>query len=179
MTTPTTADPRIGRAVRSTCSLELRRYLCSEFSAIEPHHRNIRNLPKMDPLSINSSATFLLAICLQAVHLIQRTIETVKNARKLLVKLLSQTERLRLILEQLRSLTKQLGSRAGSLLLSYNDSEPRTTINDLNSLVRSIAEKTTFVGLQMLLNRSKAEALVAKMKTHEEEIVTVLLSIAR
>jgi hypothetical protein len=52
-------------------------------------------------------------------------------------------------------------------------------MNDLNNLVRSIAEKTSFAGLQMLLNKSKAEALVAKMRTHEEEVVTVLLSIAR
>jgi division protein CdvB (Snf7/Vps24/ESCRT-III family) len=134
---------------------------------------------KMDPLSITTSATAILAICLQAVHLIQRTIETVKNARKLLVKLLSQTERLRLILEQLRSLTKQLGTRAGGLVLSYNDSGPKTTINDLNVLVRSIAEKTNFVSLQMLLNKSKVDTLVEKMKLHEEEVVTVLLSIAR
>lgn len=131
----------------------------------------------MDPLSITTSATAILAICLQAVHLIQRTIETVKNARKLLVKLLAQTERLRLILEQLRCLTKQLGSRGG-LLLSYNDSAPKTTIRDLNTLVTTISGKSNFVGIQMLLNKSKVDVLVEKMKKHEEEVVTVLLSIA-
>ena len=133
----------------------------------------------MDPLSITTSATAILAICLQAVHLIQQTIETIKNARKLLFKLLSQTERLRLLLEQLRSLTKQLGSRASGLLLSYNDIGPKTTINDLNNLVRSIAGKTSFVGLQMLLNKNKVDGLVERMKMHEEEVVTALISIAR
>ena len=63
--------------------------------------------------------------------------------------------------------------------MSYNDSGPKTTINNLNTLVRSIAEKTNFVGLQMLLNKSKVDTLVEKMKMHEEEVVTVLLSIAR
>ncbi len=131
----------------------------------------------MDPLSVTTSATAILAICLQTVHLIQRTIETVKNARKVLVRLLSQTERLRLILEQLRSLTKQLGARGG-LLLSFNDSSPKTTINELNTLVKSIADKSNFVGIQMLLNKGKVDSLLEKLKGHEEEVMTILLSIA-
>jgi hypothetical protein len=89
----------------------------------------------MDPLSITTSATAFLGICMQTIQLIQRTIETVKNSRSLLVKLLSQTERLRLNLEQLRSLTAQLGTRAGTLL-SYNDSAPRQTMRELNELVK-------------------------------------------
>jgi hypothetical protein len=131
----------------------------------------------MDPLSISVSVTALVGVCSQTVQLIQLTIETVKNAGKLLIKLLSQTESLRLILEQLRGLTKQLGTKAG-LLLSFNDSGPKITINELNSLVKSIAEKKNFMPLQMLLNKGKVDALVERMKGHEAEVLTVLLSVA-
>ena len=131
----------------------------------------------MDPLSITASATAFLGICMQTIQLIQRTIETVKNSRSLLVKLLSQTERLRLNLEQLRSLTAQLGTRAGTLL-SYNDSAPRQTMKELNELVKKIAENPSYLGIQTLLNKSKVDGLVERLKKHEEEIVTVLLSIA-
>lgn len=63
-------------------------------------------------------------------------------------------------------------------MLSYNDSAPKTTIRDLNTLVTTISGKSNFVGIQMLLNKSKVDVLVEKMKKHEEEVVTVLLSIA-
>ena len=131
----------------------------------------------MDPLSISVSVTALIGVCSQTVQLIQRIIETVKNAGKVLIKLLSQTESLRLILEQLRGLTNQLGTKAG-LLLSFNDSGPKITINELNSLVKSIAEKKNFMPLQMLLNKGKVDALVERMKGHEAEVLTVLLSVA-
>jgi hypothetical protein len=131
----------------------------------------------MDPLSITASASAILAICTAAVNLIKVAIETVKNSKKLLVKLLSQTESLRLHLEHLRSLTKQLGSRA-TLSLSYNDSAPRTTIMELRDLVKEIAEKPGFIGVQMLLKKGKVEALTERLKRHEEEIVNVLVTIA-
>jgi hypothetical protein len=114
---------------------------------------------------------------MQTVDLIQTMIETVKNSRKLLVKLLSQTERLRLNLEQLRCLTKQLGTRGG-ILLSYNDSAPKMTIRELHELVKQMASKSSFLGIQTLLHKNKVNALIERLKQHEEEIVRVLLSIA-
>lgn len=63
-------------------------------------------------------------------------------------------------------------------MLSYNDSAPKTTIRELNALVTTISGKSNFVGIQMLLNKSRVDVLVEKMKKHEEEVVTVLLSIA-
>lgn len=131
----------------------------------------------MEPLSIATSATAILGICWETVRLIQKTIETIKNARDLLVKLLSQTERFRLILEQLRGLSSQLGTKAG-LLLSYNDSAPKATMKELNSLVKSMAEKPNFIGIQMLFKQSKVDGLVGRLKLHEDEVVTVLLFMA-
>jgi len=75
------------------------------------------------------------------------------------------------------TLSSYRGTRGG-LLLAFNDSGPRLTIRELNELVKSISAKSNFVGLQMLLSKSKVDELVEKMKRHEEEVVTVLLSIA-
>jgi hypothetical protein len=106
----------------------------------------------MDPLSVSASAAALLTICAQAVQILKRTIETLRIAKEFLLKLLSQTERVRLFLEQLRGLTKQLGHRS-EILLAYNDSGPRETINELNSFVRNMAQSKTWVGLRMLLHQ--------------------------
>ncbi len=65
------------------------------------------------------------------------------------------------------TLSSYRGTRGG-LLLAFNDSGPRLTIRELNELV----------GLQMLLSKGKVDELVGKLKRHEEEVVTVLLSIA-
>jgi len=130
----------------------------------------------MDPLSVSASAAALLTICAQAVQVIKRTIESLHKAKEFLLKLLSQTERLRLFLEQLRSLTKQLGTRS-EILLAYNDSGPRATINDLNNFVRDMAQRTTWVRLRVLLHQNAADKLVERLHRHEEEIMQVLLSI--
>jgi hypothetical protein len=132
----------------------------------------------MDPLSIAASAAGIVTICLQTVRLLQRAIETIKNARSLLTKLLSHVERVRLLLEQLRGLTKQLGAKAGGLLLYFNDKDTRMTMSELKILVKQISEAGSFVGLQMLMKKSRVEGLCGRLKEHEGEIVTVLLSVA-
>lgn len=131
----------------------------------------------MDPLSVCASAAGLLTICVQAVQIIKTTIETLRSAKEFLLKLLSQTERVRLFLEQLRSLSKQLGHRS-EILLAYNDSGPRETINELNAFVRKMAQNTTWVRLKVLLRQNEADKLVERLHRHEEEIMQVLLSIA-
>jgi hypothetical protein len=132
----------------------------------------------MDPLSITASATAIVTICIQTVRLLERTIETIKNARPLLVKLLSHVERVRLLLEQLRGLTTQLGAKGGALLLYFNDKDTRETMTELKTLVKGIREAGSFVGLQVLMKKSKADSLCERLKEHEGEIVTVLLSVA-
>lgn len=131
----------------------------------------------MDPLSVSASAVALLTICVQAVQILKDTIETLRSAKQFLLKLLSQTERVRLFLEQLRSLTKQLGHRS-EVLLSYNDSDTRETIDELNTFVRNMAQNRTWIRLRVLLHQNTAEKLVNKLHRHEEEIMQVLLSIA-
>ena len=131
----------------------------------------------MDPLSLSASAAGLLTIFVQAVRLIKQTVEKLKNAKTLLFKLLHQAERMRLLLEQLRSLTQQLGGRSSSLL-TFNDSACRVTVNELHTLVEQIAKAKSFMALKFPVNQSTANHLLQRLREHEGEIVTLLLSIA-
>ncbi len=128
----------------------------------------------MDPVSLSAAAASLITICVQAVKILKQTIETIRNAKSSLLKLLSQTERIRIFLEQLRTLTIQLGPRAGILLI-FNDSGPRETINELYVFVQSIAETPMRIRVKVLLNRSAADEFVKRLHRHEEEIMQTLL----
>lgn len=131
----------------------------------------------MDPISLSASAAALLTIFVQSVRLIKDTAEKMKNAKPLLIKLLHQTERMRLHLEQLRSLAHQLGGRS-SLLLAFNDSACKETVKELHALVEQIAKAKTSMGLKLVVNQSAVNKLSQRLRGHEEEIVMVLLSIA-
>jgi hypothetical protein len=131
----------------------------------------------MDPLSISLSVVGIITTCAQVVKILKDTIETLKQAAEFLLELLSQTERVRLFLEQLRSLTDQLKSR-GDILLAFSPSGPNATIDELNVFVRDIAQSPKFMKLKMLLKRSTANELVKKLHRHEVEITQVLLSVA-
>ena len=131
----------------------------------------------MDPISLAASAAGLITICVQAVKILKQTIETIKDSKSSLLRLLSQTERVRIFLEQLQTLTVQLGSRDG-ILLSFNDSGPRETINELHAFVQSVAQNPMWIRVKALLYRGKADGFVIRLHRHEEEIMQTLLSVA-
>ena len=131
----------------------------------------------MDPVSLCASAAALITIYVRAVKILKQTIETIRNAKSSLLRLLSQTERVRIFLEQLRALTAQLGSRAG-ILLSFNDSGPKETINELHAFVQSIAQTPALIRIKVLLNRSTADHFVERLHRHEEEIMQTLVAVA-
>jgi Zn-dependent M16 (insulinase) family peptidase len=130
----------------------------------------------MDPFSITIGAIALIKMCTQVVLDIKKAVETVKGAKKLLIHILAQAERMRLLLEQMRSLTHQLQGRS-SLILPFNDSACRETVKELKELVHEIVEAKTFLGLQTLLNKKKAGELLKKLRGHEKEIILVLTCI--
>lgn len=131
----------------------------------------------MDPLSISTAAAGFTAICVSAIRLIKTTIETVKNAKRLLIHLLTQLERFRLLLEQVRGLTRQLGNRSG-LALSYNDSSPKVTMSELKIVVQNLAETKNFFGIQTLLHKHRINVLQQKLSQHEGDLYKLLLAIA-
>ena len=130
----------------------------------------------MDPFPLTVGSTALISICYQAVRLMKNSIENVKGAKKVLIGLFNETERMRLLLEQLRALTHQLQGR-NTLLLAFNDSACKETMNELKALVHQIVGTKTVFSLQVLLNKSKADDLLKRLRRHEEEIIVVLMSI--
>ncbi|KAK1073934.1 hypothetical protein LTR12_001341 [Friedmanniomyces endolithicus] len=132
----------------------------------------------MDPLSISASAVALITICVQSVKIIKNVIETVRTAKKELLKILNGTNRMRLLLDQLRGLTHQLGSKNNKILLAFDPSGCEDILGQLKRLVDKLAKVETFMGCQFLVRRSKFEELVASLKNQEEDIRLVLLSVA-
>ncbi|KAK1814275.1 hypothetical protein LTR12_011320 [Friedmanniomyces endolithicus] len=132
----------------------------------------------MDPLSISASAVALITICVQSVKIIKNVIETVRTAKKELLKILNGTNRMRLLLDQLRGLTHQLGSKNNKILLAFDPSGCEEILGQLKRLVDKLAKVETFMGCQFLVRRSKFEELVAGLKNQEDDIRLVLLSVA-
>ncbi|KAK0935873.1 hypothetical protein LTR29_012572 [Friedmanniomyces endolithicus] len=132
----------------------------------------------MDPLSISASAVALITICVQSVKIIKDAIETVRTAKKELLKILNGTNRMRLLLDQLRGLTHQLGSKNNKILLAFDPSGCEEILGQLKRLVDKLAKVETFLGCQFLVRRSKFEELVAGLKNQEDDIRLVLLSVA-
>jgi Fungal N-terminal domain of STAND proteins len=132
----------------------------------------------MDPLSISASAAALITICVQTVQIIKKTIETVKTVKRELLNVLNETNRMRLLLEQLRGLTHQLGSKNNKILLAFDKTGCEEILGELKRLIDKLAQAELFVGFQFLIRRSKFEALVAGLRAQEDAIRTVLLSVA-
>jgi len=132
----------------------------------------------MDPLSISASAVALITICVQTIQIIKKTIETVKTAKRELLNILNETNRMRLLLEQLRGLTHQLGSKNNKILLAFDKMGCEEILRELERLVDKLAQVEMFVGFQFLIRRSKFDALIAGLRVQEDGIRTVLLSVA-
>lgn len=84
---------------------------------------------------------------------------------------------LRLFLEQLRGLAKQLAAtgKMNDVLLAYSDAGAKETIEELGAFVKEMAKRTTWIRLRVWLNEEKAEALVKKLHRHEEEIMQTVM----
>jgi hypothetical protein len=131
----------------------------------------------MDPVTLCTSVAALLTICVQAVQIMKQTIETLQKAKILLLKLLSQTERLRIFLEQLRGFAARLGSKSG-ILLAFNDSAPEATMKELKVFVIGMAQSNVWIRMKVLLYKNTADKFMERLHRHEEEITQVLQFIA-
>lgn len=132
----------------------------------------------MDPLSISASAVALITVCVETVKIIKKTIETVKTAKRELLNILNETNRMRLLLDQLRGLTHQLGSKNNEILLAFDKAGCEDVLNDLRRLVDKLSQADKFIGFQFLVRKSKIETLLVGLRTQEDGIRTVLLSVA-
>lgn len=151
-----------------------------DFKAQHKHISQRKRIPPviMDPLSISASAAALITICVQTIQTITKTIETVKTAKRELLNILNETNRMRLLLEQLRGLTHQLGSKNNKILLAFDKTGCEEILRELERLVDKLAHVEMFVGFQLLMRRSKFDALITGIRAQEDGIRTVLLSVA-
>ncbi|EXJ74793.1 uncharacterized protein A1O5_01489 [Cladophialophora psammophila CBS 110553] len=131
----------------------------------------------MDPLTISTSAVALITVCIQIVQVIKKTVETMKTAKSELMNILNETIKMRLLLEQLRGLTHQLGSQNNTILLAFDETGCKYVLNELESLVNKLAQADKFLGFQFWVRRSKLDTLVAGLRVQEDGIRTVLLSV--
>jgi uncharacterized protein YoxC len=138
----------------------------------------VGSIQDMDPLSITASAIALITVCVQTIQSIKSIIETVKGAKTRLLQVLNATTRVRLLLEQLRSLTHQLSSKSNTILLAFDGQSCGDVLTELVTLVKKLMQSDKLAAFQFLLQKSKLEGLAGRLKGQEDAICTVLLSIA-
>lgn len=82
-----------------------------------------------------------------------------------------------MFLEQLRGLSKQLGTgMAKDTVLAFNDGGVERTLRDLERFVGEMVGKSgNWVRFRVLVGGGRADALVGRLRRHEEEILAVVL----
>lgn len=131
----------------------------------------------MDPLSVCASAIALITACVQTASKIKKTIETIKGAKKELMGVVNEIDLIRRLLEQLRALTHQLGSKNVRIYLDFDRTDCESILEQLEHLVDKLIEAGKFVGFQFLVKKSKFEELATKLRAQRDGINTVMLSI--
>lgn len=131
----------------------------------------------MDPLTISTSAVALITACVQTIQIIKKAIETVKTAKRELMKIFNETNQMRMLLEQLRGLTRQLGSKNNEILLGFDETGCRDVLDEMKRLVDKLAQVELLFGFRFLMRRSKFEALVAELRAQRDGICAVLISV--
>lgn len=131
----------------------------------------------MDPLSVSASAVALITVCVQTVQIIKKTIETFKAAKRELMSIVNEIDLTRRLLEQLRGLTHQLGSRNIPVFLEFDGTDCESILGEFKRLVDKLAEAGKLVGFQFLVKKSKFEELALRLRAQRDMIETVLLSI--
>ncbi|KAM3074467.1 hypothetical protein ACMFMG_002729 [Clarireedia jacksonii] len=134
----------------------------------------------MDPLSISASAAGLITICLQTIKILKQTIETLKHAKQFLIDLLSQTERVRLFLEQLRGLAVRAigadGEGIGKLVVAFDEEGVKRTLREMREWVdEMVGGGGVGMAVRVLMGKGKGEGLLGRLRRHEEEILGVVL----
>lgn len=120
----------------------------------------------------------LLGICVKIVRKAKELIETVKNARGALGTLLSQAERMRLVLEVLRSLDARLSDdQKSGLLKAFEEGGVVKAIKDLESFVEGISTGS-MAQLNWVRKKKEAMAMSEKLQSQESEILVLLISIS-
>ena len=137
----------------------------------------------MDPFSITTGVAALIGLCVGVVQTIKSFIEKTKSTKDVLVRLLNRTERVRLYLEHLRSLSSKLTSSSHrSIALPFKQEECKATMRNLFGLIRTMVDASTKGKLQaamaLLREQKQIDNLTHQLTDHEQNIFSVLMLIA-
>ena len=133
----------------------------------------------MDPLSITLGVVALSKLCINAVKTLRDILERMKRSKQALLDLLTDTQRLRLMLESVRTLAHQLQNRGESTgLFSLNLKDCEKTIVDLQQFIDTLWEQRGSVELWQKLvwarYAPKANTLRDRIRKQEEHLTSVL-----
>ncbi|KAK5123182.1 hypothetical protein LTR85_003380 [Meristemomyces frigidus] len=122
----------------------------------------------------------IVVMCVTVVQELRKLTETMQTANKTLLSLLSRVERMRLYLDSVRALAKQLRDpKQMAVMVTFNDTDYRQTLNVLRSLVDQGAahsDNQWWMKTYWVTQRTKATQLLRSLQDHEAEI-TLMLSL--
>lgn len=133
----------------------------------------------IDPLSAAALAAELATACVKTVKVIKGIIEATKKIKGNLIELVDRVERMRNILELLRSLSRELDKTVyRKMSLNLNADKCRQTMNELGFLADKLAtinENSHFLaGFHWKHYEKDIIGLVEKLRHQEQEIVNIL-----
>ena len=137
----------------------------------------------MDPLTAVTFAQEIAGLCLAIVKKIKALIEAIKGAKQALSDMISRLERMRLILNEFKSLAQRLAnSPQYNITLAFNDSQCRETLKHMDAHIHTVAKEVSVHRYWMQANwirhEKEATTLLARLAEHEADLGTVLQFIA-
>lgn len=137
----------------------------------------------MDPLSLTLAATALITTLAQAVGLTMTVVERLKSRRKILLELVSETERVRLYCQMMESLSRQLANaEQRGIALAFDKSACEVAARAVLDFARELSAPgvlgSIMNNLKSLNINDRAEALMVSLRRSQDNLQTVLQLIA-
>jgi len=137
----------------------------------------------MDPITAVGTAGELAGVLWQLVKQIRQLVEAAKGARQALIDLARRMERMRLLLNEFKSLAQRLeNSDHRGILLSFDDIGCRETLGQLQTLVNKLSLEAGVHQMWMKVNwiwhKEDAAKLLSRLAAHESDLSSALQFIA-
>lgn len=135
----------------------------------------------MDPLSISTAAAGLATLAYSIVHRLKHILETMKKVKPALRALAERTERMRLLLDQVKTLMKQARAvHADDYADSFKHEACEKVLKKIDALVENLSKPSKFgdfgKGAEWLYSKeNEAKDLIAELEQREGELRTMLL----
>jgi hypothetical protein len=131
----------------------------------------------MDPVGVALAIPGLIVLCAQVVSQLKKVIETFATAARTLVQLLARAERMRMFLEAIKGLIQQMKSHDRTILLNFNESGYKSTLDKLDKIIRGVAghKSAVLMRASWMSPRGKATELLGELRGYENELTGLLV----